>query len=219
MSQTFVRDQEKVGDPTEMLNLPIGMDLPVFQHVDQLVGVRLVERHAIAEPKMMEHARRRIDQGEDLHLAGLVEGLQVLEQKGVVAGLDANDVMRRAGRKRPLNPFVQGAAGRGPAFPGVGLAPLSWWLKCGRRDAVVCRSRKCHPPSGRPVHPVPSSSPPRGSTARTAGCPPGPGPRLPRSRSKYHVSHFRGLSSHSDNVAKIENSAAASRPLQCDPEP
>ena len=27
--------------------------------------------------------------------------------------------------------------------------------------------------------------------------------------SKYHVSHFRGLSFHSDNVAKIENNAAA----------
>ncbi len=28
--------------------------------------------------------------------------------------------------------------------------------------------------------------------------------------SKYHVSHFRGFSFHSDNVAKIENNAAAS---------
>ena len=70
------------------------MDLPVFQHIDQLVGVGLVERHAIAEPKMMHNARRWILQGEDLHLAGLVEGPQVLEQKGVVARLDANDVMR-----------------------------------------------------------------------------------------------------------------------------
>ena len=89
-----LRNQEKVGDPTEMLNFPIGVDLPVFQHVDQLVGVRLVERCAITEPKMMQDARRRIDQGEDLHLAGLVEGLQVLEQKRVIARLDANDVMR-----------------------------------------------------------------------------------------------------------------------------
>ena len=38
-------------------------------------------------------------------------------------------------------------------------------------------------------------------------------------RSKYHVSHLRGLSPHSDSVAKIENSAAASRPLQAAPEP
>src|SRR5271157_1668061 len=88
------RNQEKVGDPTEMLHLPIGVDLPVFQHIDQLVGVRLVERHAITEPKMMHNARRWILQGKDLHLAGLVEGPQVVEQKRVVARLDANDVMR-----------------------------------------------------------------------------------------------------------------------------
>src|SRR5208337_282537 len=37
--------------------------------------------------------------------------------------------------------------------------------------------------------------------------------------SKYHVSHFRGLSFHSANVAKIENNAAISCPLQSDPEP
>src|SRR5271166_3890623 len=89
-----LRNQEKVGDPTEMLNPSIGVDLPVFQHIDQFVGVGLVERHAIAEPKMMQNARRWILQGKDLHLAGLVEVLQVREQKGVVARLDANDVMR-----------------------------------------------------------------------------------------------------------------------------
>ena len=44
---------------------------------------------------MMEHASRRIDQGEDLDLAGLVEGTQVLEQKRVVARLDANDIVER----------------------------------------------------------------------------------------------------------------------------
>ena len=42
-------------------------------------------------------------------------------------------------------------------------------------------STTCHPLAGPPVHPVPPSSPHRGSTARTAGCPPGPGHRLPRS--------------------------------------
>ena len=41
-------------------------------------------------------------------------------------------------------------------------------------------ARRCRPLSGRPVHSVPSSSPPRGSTARTARCPPAPGLRLPR---------------------------------------
>ena len=84
-----------------MLNLSIGVDLPVFQHIDQLVGVGLVERHAIAEPKMMHNARRWILQGKNLHLAGLVEGLQVVEQKRVVARLDTNDVMRQphAGRE------------------------------------------------------------------------------------------------------------------------
>lgn len=95
-----LRNQEKVGDPTEMLHLPIGVDLPVFQHIDQLVGVRLVERHAITEPKMMHNARRWILPGKDLHLAGLVDGPQVVEQKRVVARLDANDVMHQphAGR-------------------------------------------------------------------------------------------------------------------------
>ena len=37
--------------------------------------------------------------------------------------------------------------------------------------------------------------------------------------AKYHVSHFRGLSFQSDNVAKIENNVAANRPLQSEPEP
>ena len=43
---------------------------------------------------MMHNARRWILQGKDLYLAGRVAGLQVREPKGVVAGLDANDVMR-----------------------------------------------------------------------------------------------------------------------------
>ena len=43
---------------------------------------------------MMHNARRWILPGKDLHLAGLVEGPQVVEQKRVVARLDANDVMR-----------------------------------------------------------------------------------------------------------------------------
>ncbi len=47
----------------------------------------------LAEAKMMQHLGRRIDQGEGLHLAGLVKGLQVREQKGMVAGLDSNDVV------------------------------------------------------------------------------------------------------------------------------
>ena len=41
---------------------------------------------------MMQDARRRIDQGKDLHLASFVEGPQVLEQKRMVARLDADDV-------------------------------------------------------------------------------------------------------------------------------
>ena len=56
-------------------------------------GCGLVERHGIAESKMMQDVRRRIDQGKDLHLASLVAGPQVLEQKRVVARLDADDVM------------------------------------------------------------------------------------------------------------------------------
>ena len=42
---------------------------------------------------MMHNARRWILQGKGLHLAGLVAGPQVREQKRVVARLDANDVM------------------------------------------------------------------------------------------------------------------------------
>ena len=75
------------------------MDLPVFQDVDQHVGMRLVEWHGMSAPKMMEHVRRRIDQGQDRELARLVPGPQVLEQEGVVAGLDADDEVR-AGRRR-----------------------------------------------------------------------------------------------------------------------
>src|SRR5271166_2923431 len=53
-----------------------------------------IRRKSVIELKMMHNARRWILQAKDLHLAGLVEGLQVLEQKRVVARLDANDVMR-----------------------------------------------------------------------------------------------------------------------------
>ena len=42
----------------------------------------------------MQNGRRWILPGKDLHLAGLVKGPQVVEQKGVVARFDANDVMR-----------------------------------------------------------------------------------------------------------------------------
>ena len=74
--------------------VPSGSTSQYSEHVDQLVGVGLVQRRGRAEAEMMEHARRRIDQGEDLDLAGLVEGPQVLEQKRVVARLDANDIVR-----------------------------------------------------------------------------------------------------------------------------
>jgi hypothetical protein len=50
---------------------------------------------------MMEHARRRIDPGPDRERDRLVAGPQVLEQEGVVAGLDADDEMR-AGRAQIL---------------------------------------------------------------------------------------------------------------------
>ena len=70
-----------------MLHIPIGVELPVFQHIDERIGVRLVERHAITEPKTMHNARRWILEGKDLHLAGLVEAPQVVEQKRWSLGL------------------------------------------------------------------------------------------------------------------------------------
>ena len=79
-----------------MLHLTLASDLPVLQHVDPFVGVRLVERHAIAEAKMTQDARRRIVAGQDLDPAGFLAGLQVIEEEAVVARLDADDV-RRAG--------------------------------------------------------------------------------------------------------------------------
>ena len=95
--------QHEVGDPTEMLDFADsfdflddlrGMDFPVVEHVDQVVGVRFIERHAAVEAKVMQDARGRIVQGEGLCLAGFVVGSQVLEQKSVVAWLDADDVVR-----------------------------------------------------------------------------------------------------------------------------
>ena len=88
------RGQEEVGDPTEVLHRAVGMDLPVFQHVDQFVGVRLVQRRGIAESEMMQDTRRQIDPGPDRHLTRLVTGLQVLKQEGVIARFDADDEMR-----------------------------------------------------------------------------------------------------------------------------
>ena len=64
-----VRRQLEVGDPTEVLELsglfdPLddfrGRELPVFQHVDQVVGVRLVERHAVVAAEVVQHARVRL---------------------------------------------------------------------------------------------------------------------------------------------------------------
>ena len=55
-----------------LLDEPVGMDFPVFEHVDQAVRVRLVERHAVVEAEVMQHARGLIDQRERLRLAGLV---------------------------------------------------------------------------------------------------------------------------------------------------
>jgi hypothetical protein len=43
---------------------------------------------------MMQDARRRIVQGQDLDPDGFLGGLQVLEEEAVVARLDADDVGR-----------------------------------------------------------------------------------------------------------------------------
>ena len=67
------------------------MDFPVFQHVHQMVGVRFVERHAVVEAEVVQHARGRIDLGVGLRPASLVGVAQVLEQQGVIAWLDADD--------------------------------------------------------------------------------------------------------------------------------
>ena len=85
--------------------------------------------------------------------------------------------------KRPLNPFVHQAQ---KDRVQSSLA-LGWFFRLMVGDEFVSSGRKdwgarrCRPLSARPVHPVPSSSPPQGSTARTVGCPPAPYPRLPHS--------------------------------------
>ena len=70
------------------------MHLPVFQHVDQAVLMRLVERYAVVKAKVMQHAGGLIDQSQRLRPARLVGGGEKPKQKGVVARFDADDVMR-----------------------------------------------------------------------------------------------------------------------------
>ena len=58
-----------------------------------MVRVRFVERHAVVDAEMVQHARGRIDLGVGLRPASLVGVAQVLEQKGVIAWLDADNIV------------------------------------------------------------------------------------------------------------------------------
>ena len=97
-----VRGQRPIRDPTEVVHFadsldflddPRGMDFPVFEDVDQHVGVRLVERHVVMETEMLQDAGGGIGHGQGLRLARRVGGVEVLEQESVVAGFDADDEM------------------------------------------------------------------------------------------------------------------------------
>ena len=98
----IVRRQHEVGDPTEILHLAFASDfcddlgrmhLPVCQHVDQAVGVRLVEWRAVVKAKVMQHAGGLIDQSQRLRPARLVVGGgEKPKQKGVVARLTTGSI-------------------------------------------------------------------------------------------------------------------------------
>jgi len=68
------------------------MDFPVFEDIHQHVEVGFVEGHLVVPAKVVNDARIRIDLSKVLGLAGVIGVAQPLEQEGVVAGFDADDV-------------------------------------------------------------------------------------------------------------------------------
>jgi hypothetical protein len=76
------------------------------------------------------------------------------------------------------------------SVPRGGTGSVSWSLKCSRRDAGGCRSRKCHPPQDGQAPPVRSVSRHQGSTAGTVGYPPEPCPLPPRSARRWPFTRF-----------------------------
>src|ERR1039458_2869964 len=124
-------------------------------------------------------------------------------------------------RKRPPIPFVQCSAQHDP----VEHSPEGGWPFCllmielpaSGRDALS--SYEVSFPSVGPGPPSSFFFSWLRFHGRNSWMSPGNLPPAAAQHSKYHVSHFRELSPHSANVAKIENAAAANRPLQREPEP
>jgi hypothetical protein len=85
--------ESQVGDPTEILDVAIGFDLPIFENIHQAIGLGFVERHLKVPSIVSEDVCLGIDLSEVPRLPGIVGFPDFLEQIGMVARLDADDVI------------------------------------------------------------------------------------------------------------------------------
>lgn len=88
-----LRVHGQIGDPTEVTNRAFWVNLPVIDHRDQDVDIRLVQGGAF-EPAIMMEQTVVVLQGQNRSCACFEGGLHLREQKGVAARFDADDETR-----------------------------------------------------------------------------------------------------------------------------
>src|SRR5262245_31539416 len=83
----------QVGDPTEVLDLVLAY-LPVLDEIDPYVQVRGIEWHIIDKPKAMDHPGSAVVSLIIGHAPGVLRRLYLLEQKGMIAFFDSEDIVQ-----------------------------------------------------------------------------------------------------------------------------
>src|SRR5277367_3687108 len=76
-----------------MLGGAIGLDFPVFENIDQAIGIRFVERHLEMPSIVSKDVRLGVNLGEVTRSPLIIVFPQFLKQKGVISWLDADDVV------------------------------------------------------------------------------------------------------------------------------
>src|SRR6266850_2389304 len=83
----------QIGHPTEVLDLVL-THLPVLDKIDPHIHVRGIERHIIDKPKAMYETRSTVVSLIIGHAAGVLRRLNLLEQKGMIAFFDPEDIVQ-----------------------------------------------------------------------------------------------------------------------------
>ena len=83
--------QPQVGDPREILQLAIGMDFPIFEYINQLVRVRLIQGKTYVPSKVVQNACLGVDLGESRCSVRVIGFTNVSEQEGVIARFDTKN--------------------------------------------------------------------------------------------------------------------------------